>query len=220
MPHTQSTRDRIIMTASQVFYKQGYRATGVEAIAKAAGITKATLYHHFRDKDALIEESLKFLSRFHRENYVRAWSRKGFTPQKKLTVLFDEMHKAFGEEDFFGCPFINASGEYTEHGCPARIISEMHYQYIVDHLEQFAREARLTKPRHVAESVASLIAGGYTSWMVGGMRDAAKVAKSTAELLISAHAPRKKQKPEETKHEKAPLQRRPARQPAGRRRTG
>lgn len=116
MPHTQNTRERIIMVAAQVFYRHGYRATGVEAVAKAAGITRATLYHHFRDKDDLIEECLKFLSRFHRENYMKAWNRKGLTPQKKLTVLFDAMQKAFTEEDFFGCPFINASGEYTERG--------------------------------------------------------------------------------------------------------
>jgi AcrR family transcriptional regulator len=43
------TKTRILETAAQMFYKHGYRATGVDTIAKAVGITKATLYHHFEN---------------------------------------------------------------------------------------------------------------------------------------------------------------------------
>jgi AcrR family transcriptional regulator len=188
MPHTQNTRDRILRIAAEVFYQHGYRATGVDAVAKAAGITKATLYHHFKDKEELIEESLRFLSQYHRGNYVKAWNKKGLSPKRKLTVLFDEMHQAFKSEDFFGCPFINASGEYPERESRARKVCEEHYQYLIAQLEIFAREAGLTKPREVAESIASLIAGGYTSWFVGGVKNAAIRAKKTAELVIAQHS--------------------------------
>ncbi|MCE8007519.1 TetR/AcrR family transcriptional regulator [Aestuariivita sp.] len=46
-------RSRIIETAMQLFLEKGFSGTSMSAIAKACGITKATLYHHFTGKDDL-----------------------------------------------------------------------------------------------------------------------------------------------------------------------
>ena len=187
MPKTKHTKDRILDIAARTFYKNGYKATGVDAIAKAAGITKATLYHHFQNKEALIEESLKHLSELHRSNYVKAWNKKGLTQEGRLTVLFDEMHAFFKEPDSYGCPFINAASEYTDRDSAVRKICEGHYSFLTGQLEQFARDAHLTKPRIVAEQIAGCIAGAYSAWFVGGLKDAAKQGKKTAELIIAEH---------------------------------
>jgi AcrR family transcriptional regulator len=187
MPKTQHTKNRILDTAARTFYKHGYKATGVDTIAKAAGITKATLYHHFKNKDELIEESLKFLSEYHRGNYMKAWNKKGLSAHQRLTVLFDEMHNFFKEPDCYGCPFINAAGEYTERSSPVRRICESHYAFLTSHLEQFAHHAGLSQPRVVAEQITGCIAGAYSAWFVGGLKDAAKQGKKTSELIIAQH---------------------------------
>src|ERR1700680_1834960 len=49
-------RERIVAVASDLFYRQGIRAVGVETIAEAAGTNKMTLYRHFQSKDELIAE--------------------------------------------------------------------------------------------------------------------------------------------------------------------
>ena len=188
MLQQHSAKQRIIEAAAYVFYKQGYRATGVSTIAKAAHITKATLYHHFQDKDALIEHALSYLSECHRSNYMKAWNKKGLKPIDKLTVLFDEMHASFKKPDCYGCPFINASSEYTDLEHPVRKISQAHYQFLTHHLEQFARDAHLRKPRLLAETIAGLIAGAYTGWFVGGIEHAATQAKNIATMLIVKHS--------------------------------
>lgn len=190
MPKTLNTKNRILSISSQVFYKDGYHATGVESIAVKAGITKATLYHHFKNKDELIEESLKHLSEFHRNNYNAAWGKKGLSPKEKLTILFDEMHRSFKEPDFYGCPFINVSGEYFDRNSNVRQIAKSHYNYVINNLEQFAVEAGLNKPRQVAEHITSCIVGAYSAWFVCGIPNAAKQAKKVAELVIenSAHS--------------------------------
>lgn len=188
MPKSKNTKNRILDTAAKVFYKHGYKATGVEAISKAVDITKATLYHHFQNKDELIEETLQYLSELHRSNYTKAWNRKGLSPTDRLTILFDEMHLFFKEPDCYGCPFINAASEYTDRDSPVRRVCENHYNFLTDHLEQFARDANLVKPRAVAEQIAGCIAGAYTTWFVGGLKDAAKQGKKTAELIIAAHS--------------------------------
>lgn len=48
-----SGRERILNQARQHFLKQGYAAVSMQQIADAAGVNKATLYHHFRDKEDL-----------------------------------------------------------------------------------------------------------------------------------------------------------------------
>lgn len=192
MPKSMSTKTRILDVAAKVFYEHGYKATGVDAIAKAAGITKATLYHHFQNKDELIEEALKYLSDYHRDNYVKAWNKKGLTPVLRLTVLFDDMHEFFKRPDCYGCPFINVAGEYTDRGSAVRKICESHYAFVIAHLEQFARDAGLTTPKVVAEQITGCIVGAYSAWFAAGVKDAAKQGKKTAELIIAAHTRKQK----------------------------
>src|SRR5664279_5747333 len=51
---SDTTRERIISAASKLFYDQGIRAVSVDAVAEQAGLTKRTLYYHFRSKDDLV----------------------------------------------------------------------------------------------------------------------------------------------------------------------
>ncbi len=185
MPTTTKGKERILDAAAKLFYKNGYKATGVEAIAKASDVTKATLYHHFANKEEIIQETLKYLGEYHKHNYQTVWNQKDLTPIKRLTILFDEMATSFKENDFYGCPFINAAGEYTDRDSEVRKICETHYSFLTDNLEQFAQNAKLSQPRLVAEQITNLIAGSYAAWFVGNIEDAATKGKLMAEMIIT-----------------------------------
>ena len=47
-------REAIVARAAELFARQGYHATSMNQLAEAAGLSKATLYHYYRDKDALL----------------------------------------------------------------------------------------------------------------------------------------------------------------------
>jgi len=47
-------REAIVARAAELFARQGYHATSMNQVAEAAGLSKATLYHYYRDKDALL----------------------------------------------------------------------------------------------------------------------------------------------------------------------
>ncbi|MGH2616464.1 MAG: TetR/AcrR family transcriptional regulator [Thermomicrobiales bacterium] len=52
-PRDVTGRGRIVREARTLFTAQGYAAVSMQQIADAASVNKATLYHHFRDKEDL-----------------------------------------------------------------------------------------------------------------------------------------------------------------------
>lgn len=48
------TYQNILQTARRLFIAQGYTATSMRQIAEAVGIGKATIYHHFPDKQSIL----------------------------------------------------------------------------------------------------------------------------------------------------------------------
>ena len=51
----EKTRERILATAEKLFSDKGYDGTGVQDIATAAGVNKALIYYHFKNKRDLIQ---------------------------------------------------------------------------------------------------------------------------------------------------------------------
>ena len=49
-----NTSEKILEVAGKLFVKQGYTATSIRQIAEETGIGKATIYHHFKDKEAIV----------------------------------------------------------------------------------------------------------------------------------------------------------------------
>lgn len=182
-----TTRDKILTVAAQLFYKEGYKATGVDRIAKEAGITKATLYHYFQNKDHLIEESLRLLSHTFRDKCQNIWQNPNTLPKERLWVLFEEMNDFFLQEDCYGCPFIKASSEYEDPHHPVRKISKEHCDFVIAQLENFAMDASLQEPKQVAEQIFIAVMGAYSAWYVGGRSHAASQAKEMALCVIESH---------------------------------
>jgi TetR/AcrR family transcriptional repressor of nem operon len=54
-----ATRERLLSSASDLVYRQGYEATGVAQICAAAGARKGSFYHFFPSKSALVEATLE-----------------------------------------------------------------------------------------------------------------------------------------------------------------
>ena len=59
MKHSE-VKNRIIETASFLFYKNGYNLTGINEIISETGIAKATLYNHFKSKEDICLAYLQF----------------------------------------------------------------------------------------------------------------------------------------------------------------
>src|SRR3954463_7882807 len=49
-------RERILETATRLFYESGFRATSMESIADELSATKPFIYYHFKNKYDLLDE--------------------------------------------------------------------------------------------------------------------------------------------------------------------
>jgi TetR/AcrR family transcriptional regulator, cholesterol catabolism regulator len=56
-------RSELIALASRMFRERGFHGVGMRAIAEAAGIQAASLYHHFRNKEELLLETIYVVDR-------------------------------------------------------------------------------------------------------------------------------------------------------------
>lgn len=111
MKHEQEARTRIINTATALFHKQGYHATGINQIIKEAHVAKASLYYHFATKEDLCVAFLK-------ERNTQ-WSTRFYHFAKdkndKVLAAFDFLMEDNEVSDFRGCSFLNILSETSEY---------------------------------------------------------------------------------------------------------
>lgn len=106
-----SVRDKILLTAHDLFYSMGFRATGVDTLIKASKVTKVTFYRYFPSKSLLI---LAYLHYRHEiwinwfEATLRRHLDEGEIPADAISAT---LHEWFISPEFHGCAFINASAE-------------------------------------------------------------------------------------------------------------
>lgn len=53
--YAEATRQALLSVAREIFTREGYQTAGIEAIARAARVTRGAFYHHFEDKKALFD---------------------------------------------------------------------------------------------------------------------------------------------------------------------
>lgn len=108
---TLPARERILVTAHELFYRDGLRATGVDRIIAESGVAKLTFYRHFPSKDELIRTFLDYRHQRWMAWFVDALGRHGAVPGGGLVPLQEAMAEWFSEPAFRGCAFINAVAE-------------------------------------------------------------------------------------------------------------
>ena len=177
-------RDHLIDTALELFYQDGFHATGVEKILKKAGVARMTLYNHFKSKDELILAALRRRDEKFRNWFMRAVERLGKTPRDRLLAIFDALEEWFSGKDYSGCMFINASAEFAHPENPIHMAAGEHKNLILNYLRQLTRTAGAKEPEEIADGLMLLMEGAIVMSYVAGDRRAAARAKNAAKTLI------------------------------------
>lgn len=180
-----SKREHIIQEALKLFYQSGFNATGIDKIISEAGVSKKTLYNHFRSKDELILATLRKRDELFRNNLMRETERLASTPKERLLAVFDVVGAWFHEKGFSGCMFINASAEFSDSNAPSRVLCAEHKRLISDYLENLAKQAGAKDPEELSKQLNLLIEGAIVYAHVVGDKEASERAKKMAEVFLN-----------------------------------
>jgi len=180
-------KEKILTTASALFYRDGIHATGIDTVVEASGIARMTLYHHFASKDKLVAAVLE-----RRADEVEAWlqstyEQKEIPARERLLLLFDAMKKRFKSGQFYGCPFVNATAEYSSPDHFVRQMAEDYNNRMISWIKRFVAELPADDPEHLARQIFLLIQGSIVVAQVSGSDEWARDARIMAAALIDRH---------------------------------
>ena len=180
-----SKREQIVTEALKLFYRDGFNATGVDRISTEAGVSKKTLYNHFKSKDELVLATLRKRDGLFRNRIMRETERLGSTPRNRLLAIFDAHDAWFQEKNFSGCMFINAAAEFSAQDDPSHIISAEHKRLVRDYICQLAEQAGARNPQVLSRQLNLLLEGAIVEAHVSGDKKAVKLAKSMAAVFVN-----------------------------------
>lgn len=184
-----SKRDELVRQALEIFYRDGFQATGMDALVAATGISKTTMFKHFRTKDELILAVLRLRDENFRNWFLRRLEDQASTPRDRLLAIFDVLAEWFAEKAFRGCMFIKASSEFQDKTHPAYVQSAEHKRLLHQAFAEMAEEAGAQDADLLARQLLILKEGAIVAAHMGFDKDPAAAAKSAAETLIKQHVP-------------------------------
>jgi AcrR family transcriptional regulator len=180
-------RDRIMKTASDLFYRYGIHAVGVDAIATEAGTNKMSFYRNFASKDELVAEYLRSEEREGWLFWEEIISAHAGNPRLQAESLFDMLVQNNCEEDSRGCALANAAVEITEPDHPARPVVEKYKAEMRRRFRQLAHEMGAREPDALGDSLMLLWEGAYLTRLTLGQHGPVQGAAKAARALIAAY---------------------------------
>jgi AcrR family transcriptional regulator len=148
-------RDRLLETASKLFYAEGIKGVGVDRILAEAGITRATMYRHYPGKEALVSAYLEREDTIIRGYFEAAAAQRG-TPTQLLNRVIDGIAEDARRYHRRGCPFINAAAEYPDADGEIRTIIARHRTWFRETLTALCKAAGVPKPAQAAAALVLL----------------------------------------------------------------
>jgi AcrR family transcriptional regulator len=161
-----SPRERILQTASDLFYRNGYRATGINEIIRKSGVAKATFYAHFPSKETLAVAYIQSMSqRDIQSTKEGVQSLKG--AEAKLIAIVANLEGYVEQNHYRGCAYLNMSSEVIDPQHPIRKEGKLHYEtekaIILDLMKDLKKERgpawRDRDPQHLTEHYMLILVG-------------------------------------------------------------
>ena len=208
--HTpQSTRERLILAAMQLFWEKGYNSTSVADVLHAAKVNSGSLYHFFPGKQDLLLAVLEtYRQGIDAMLLAPAW--KGVSdPIERVFALLAQYRKSVVQTDcVYGCPIGSLALEIHEPDPPVRKAMAANFNAWVDAIERCLDDAgdrlpRKTDRRALAEFVLTTMEGGVMQARTH--RDVAYFDKGVAQLrslfaLLEAQAAQRRKAKAKVKH--------------------
>lgn len=180
-----AARERLLTTASKLFYAEGIRAVGVDRVMAEADVARGTFYRHFDGKDDLVRGYLQAT-----DLNIRAQVESAAAATGGGAALLQGVAYAIGQDlcgpGFRGCPFINAAAEYPDPESPVHQAVLTHRAWFRQLLEDTFRDIGAKGPEQSANTMFALRDGAMVAGYLSDAETAARTLEHGVDVLITA----------------------------------
>ena len=178
-----SPRDRLLDAAAALFYREGV-GVGTDALCKAAGVSKRSMYQLFAGKDevfaAALERQAPLLA-------ARLMPPPGTpeAPRARILHVFERLEESAAAAGYLGCPFLAAQVELKDPGHAASLVAARSKQDLTDFFRAEAERGAAADPALLARRLTLVYDGAATrAGIKAEVLDG--LAVSTAALVLDA----------------------------------
>jgi TetR/AcrR family transcriptional repressor of nem operon len=185
MARQAPTRERLVRTAGELFWSQGYAGTGVSLIIERAQATSGSFYHFFATKDDLLLAVLDEVAD-NLEAVLSTAAAAAAAPVDRIARVAEAYRQSLeGKPPAFGLPLGSLTGELGADHADARARLAGLVEVLVSRVESWLAEAAETLPaaadsRRLAEQIVASLEGAAAMARAGG--DAGVLDRVAAEL--------------------------------------
>ena len=180
-----TTREQIITAADQLFYAGSFASVSMDRIAERAGVTKKTLYYHFRSKDDLLAAYVTARDTVVIERY-RNWAGTSGSVGERMERMFGHLARWAVDPRWRGCGFTRVICELADlPGHPAAIAARNHKRSFETWLLTLLEAEGWSEAADLARILMLLLDGGIVQTLTHRDPAYARAAGAAARVLLA-----------------------------------
>ena len=177
-------RERILKTASDLFYRFSVHSVGIDRIIAESGVAKMTFYKHFPSKADLVATYLRHKSALWFQMLETATEDPGLSPSERILAIFDALDGPFRSPAFRGCPFVKGMAEFGPDADVPDVQATItaYFKGLHDLVAALVEPLGLNRPERTVMQILSLIQGSIVlaqstraPFLAAANRDAARL---------------------------------------------
>ncbi|AWT41457.1 MULTISPECIES: TetR/AcrR family transcriptional regulator [Streptomyces] len=179
-----SSRERLLEAAATLTYRDGV-GIGVEALCKAAGVSKRSMYQLFESKDELLAASLEERAAAYGATLLPP-ADDGRPPRERILHVFERMEAQAGAPGFQGCRYLAVQIELKDPGHPASRVARRVKEDLTAFFRAEAERGGASDPELLARQLMLVFDGASARAGIRADDLAGLVAPTVAVLLDAA----------------------------------
>lgn len=183
----ESTQERIVRVASDMFHRQGFQQTAIDQIVDAASSTKTTFYNYFESKEDLALACLRQQdARWRKDFPTMVRDAGGDDPIAQLRAIWSVWQEWVTQSTYSGCLCVKACSEYPDPRHPCHRTASQTSLGKLELLRDLATRAGAEDPELFAKEYLILMHGAAAVTITTNAHDTLRVSARLAELLIAS----------------------------------
>ena len=179
-----SPRERLLEAAASLTYRDGI-GIGIEALCKAAGVSKRSMYQLFESKDELLAASLERRASAYAAALLPA-ADDGRSPRERILHVFEQVESQAGAPEFKGCQYLAVQIELKDQGHPASRVAHRVKEDLTAFFRAEAAKGGAGDPGLLARQLSLVFDGASARAGIGADHLAGLICPTVTALLDTA----------------------------------